>query len=174
MTEQSGNLQKVETLMNQGRYDEAFDMCSELLADSSVENEEIYRLRARGYARRGDYLRAVHDFDQIFMTGHGQLSDYYLAAYNALYLREYDRSEGWFQKVLNEGDEKGETWFRSAVFFYLSFLRMESGYYDEAIKYLETSDPDRSDVALPLPDVEMCSRSQLRAEIERRQSLSGR
>lgn len=161
-------IQEITNLIKNSRYDEAFDECFILLRETPERKDEILRIRAHAYARSGDYPNAVRDYEEVIDGGTGASADYYLAAYNALYFEEYEKSEIWFRKVLADGEREKETWFRSATLFYLAFIKMELGDLAEAIRFLEKLEGPGSDNGLPLPEVGMCNRSQLRAEIERR------
>lgn len=163
-------LQEIKNLITQGRYDEAFEECSKLLQDPSEDTTEILRVRAHGYARSGDYFNAVRDYETIVDGGVGNVSDYYLAAYNALYIDEFEKSQRWFGKVLTDGENNSDNWFRSAVLFYLAFIRMQQSEFEEAANFLDLLQEGDSEIGLPLPGAGMCTRTQLRNEIERRRS----
>lgn len=161
-------IQEIKELIGQSRYDEAYEECEKLLVESPAQKNEILRTRAHGYARSADYANSVRDYEEVIASPGAQDSDFYLAAFNALYTEDYLKAEKWFNTVLKNGEENNETWFRSATLFYLSYINMELGNYDKALMFLDKLIEMESDGNLPLPEVGMCSGAKLRTEIESR------
>ena len=162
---------EINKLIEQHRYEEAFAGCEKLLLEAPEQNVEILRTRAYGYARSGDYPKAVRDYETIINSSNAEMRDYYLAAYHALHPQQFLKAEKWFLEVLRQGEEQRNDYFLTATLFYLSYIQMQKGEYDEAIRYLDEAALHETDVSMPLPEVLMCTSESLRSEIKRRAKL---
>ena len=161
-------IKKIKSLAEHGKYDEALSECDELIRCGSIEHIQIHRLKAHILELAGDYPHAmVHRKEVLEMKG-TTLGDYYLAADNSISMKEFETAANLLQKVLSLGKEQNETWFDSASFFLLSYVQMELGEYDEAVRSLDRAVNIDPDVAMPLVHVGMCNHDQLRKEIDRR------
>lgn len=165
-------LQKIETLIEKGQYEEALDRCQTLLKEEPQEEVDILRTRAYAYSRSGDYVNAFQDRISVVSSGRGEARDYFLGATDALNVGQFTKASDWLQEVLRLGEEQSSTWFKSASYFYLAYAQMELENYDEAIANLDKAVKVESDIGMPIPEVGMCSHEQLRAEIERRKAYA--
>jgi tetratricopeptide (TPR) repeat protein len=162
-------LERIELLARQNRYDEALAFCEKLLQGDQENTTNILRTRAFIFARSGQYEYAMQDFQTIFGMGEGAISDYYLAATHALSARQFTQAITWLEEVLRLGKEQQEEWFESATYFLLAYAQMELGQLPEAIMNLNLAVAVDADVAMPLPRRRgIYSHKQLRDEIERR------
>lgn len=160
-------LQEVKSLVEKERFDEAFAECETLLSEGTFQKSDILRTRAYAFAMHGNYENAVRDY-QIVIEDGGMMQDYYLAAFDSLYIEQFTKASEWFLELLRLGEEQNEQWFECASYFYLSYAHMELGNYNDANDYLDKAVEVSSDVSMPIPRAGMCSHIQLRQEIELR------
>lgn len=163
------NLNRIKTLVEQKKYDEALASCENILQEMPEKKADILRVRASIFSRSGNYERALQDREELLEMSECGISDYYLAADNALSAQKYAKACSWLNNVLKLGEEQKDTWFNSGAYFLLAYAKMELGQYIPAITDLDRAVSIESDVGMPLPGMcGICSHQQLREEILRR------
>lgn len=162
------NPSRIKSLADQGRYEEAFSACEELLTNSLANKAEVLRARAYVFVMQDDFESAIKDRESIIDNGDGLLKDYYLVAEHALYANQFDKAVAWFNDVLRIGEEQGEDWFKGATHFLLAYAQMELGKFDAALGNLDCAVAIESDIAMPTPIARLCDNETLRREIKRR------
>lgn len=160
-------LTEIEALAKQERYREALDECEKLL-ELFPCNLDVMRTRAYVFARSGDYNSALQDRKTILAKDGKQLNDYYLAANNALAIREFAQASVFLDELLSLGREQNESWFESAALFLQAYVQMELEVFKSALSCLDKAVDIDPDCSLPLPGIGYCTANQLRIEIESR------
>lgn len=160
---------RVKRLVNQKSYGEALAECGKLLSSDPEHKNEILRVRAYAFAMSGDYESAVADYEAVINGDSPSLRNYYLGAFDALSLKDFEKAVAWFEKLLRLGREQKKTGFEAATLFYLSYAYTRLDEYEKAIRYLDEAIGVESDIAMPVPEG-MCHHTHLREEIERRKN----
>jgi tetratricopeptide (TPR) repeat protein len=164
--------QEIKQLIEQRDYEQALTACEKALSETPEQKIDVLRLRAEAFAIIGDYEKAIADYETIIAQAPGAIRDYYLAAFNCLSLNRFERARELYEVVLRLGREQNELWFESPSNFYLSYVQMELEDYDKALIFLGAAAQTETDLALPIPDIGMCSEQQLRQEIQRRKQAA--
>ena len=161
---------RIKSLANSREYDEALAACDALLQSGAGASADVFRVRAYVHSLSGNLDHAIDDYRTLLASGDAQLRDWYLAADNALEARRYHDAAEWFSEVIRLGDLQGETWFRSASLFYLSYCRLMTGDLEEAMNLLSLASSLDPDVELYLPSLGTCRAEKLQAEIRKQMS----
>lgn len=159
---------RIRSLANRRDYGEALAACDALLQSGLGDTADVLRVRAYVHSRSGNFDSAIDDYHALLVSGKAQLRDWYLAADNALEAERYQDAAEWFSEVIRLGDLQGETWFRSASLFYLSYCRLMTGDPAEAMSLLSSASSLDPDIELYLPSLGTCSAEKLQAEIRKR------
>jgi len=159
---------RIKSLANRRDYGEALAACDALLQSGSGDSADVLRVRAYVHSRTGNFDSAIDDYRALLVSGKAQLRDWYLAADNALEAERYQDAAEWFSEAIRLGDLQGETWFRSASLFYLSYCRLMAGDPEEAMSMLSSATSLDPDIELYLPGLGACSAGKLQAEIRKR------
>ncbi len=163
------NIKYIKSLSKQKKYDEALVACDNLLQELPESKADILRVRASVHTRMSNHESALQDRKTLFDMQDGKISDYYLAADNALNIRDFEFSSVLLKEVLQLGYAQNEKWFESGAYFLLAYAQMELGQYDDSIAYLDHAASLEADIAMPLPGIcGVCGYGQLLDEINKR------
>lgn len=161
-------LSQIEKLAETDRFDEALAECEALLRDGTIDTRDVLRTRAHVFALSGRHVNASADYEEIIKLGAASIRDYYQAGDQALKASDLELAHRRFQDVLSIGKQQGETWFESAVLFYLAYVEMNRNNHQCALGYAAQAATIERDCAMPLPERGMVGIEELKAEIQQR------
>lgn len=174
MSELEVHKERIKKLAEAGKHDDAISQCNELLDKAPEWRADVLRLRAYSYALQGMYEEAIADRETLINNGEGKLRDYFLIAYNSLSAGRLEDASNWFKEVLRIGAEQNETWFESTSWLLLSFSQMQLGHLDEAEISVARAAAIEPDCSMPVHGKGMVTIQDIRGEIQRRMSRSGK
>lgn len=161
----ASELMRINALIKARCFDDALRACDVLIAESATSYAAALRLRAAVRSAIGDFDSAIQDYLLLLESDDARLSDWYLAADNALEARRFTESAQWFQEVLRRGEVAGEDWYKGASLFYLSYCELMIGEPHKALVLLETAEKVDPSIELHLPGLGLCNISRLRLSI---------
>lgn len=153
----------VKRLVKEGRFDDARDVCGEIMAETPAERAEVSRLRAYTYALQGRHESAFMERRSIVDSGMGQAKDYYQMGYDLISKGDFRECIEWFEKTISVEEEQGTDWFTSASSLLLSFSGLQLGRLDFAKKWLEITSNLEPDCAMPVEGYGMITIDSLRS-----------
>ena len=168
------NLTDIKRMVDKGEYTEALNKIDILLEQDDETYYEALRIRAYIYNLKESYPKALQDRLEIVRSEQPKLKDYFLAAYEALYTKDYLLARDLLMELLEKGRASDNNWFDSAAYFLLAYCYMVEGDYEAANKNLNISEAIEKDVSIPIPLVtKSYNVNLLRSEIEKKQGSGG-
>lgn len=161
----SMRLEEITALIEKRQYDDAISECDRLLTKLPEKRIEILRLRAYAFDMSGDSEGSLEDHERIFQEDGVAIKDFYLAGFRALFAGHFEKARQWFLEVLILSKEQDEDWFLSATLFYSAYVNLQLGDHDQASLHLKKAILIEEDLALPLPELGVCTGEQLREMI---------